>query len=331
MRKWCLSLFAALILTGCGGKKTDANHIRVVLDWTPNTNHTGLYAAVDKGWFTEEGLTVEIMQPPEDGALVLIGSGSAEFGFDFQETMGPAIAKPTTVGTASALSDALPIMAVAAIISHNTSGIMSLTASGISKPRDLSGKRFESWETPLITALIREIVENDGGDFSTVKMIPNYATDALSALQTNIDAIWVYYAWEGLAAEVNGIDVNYIDLGSLDPRFDFYTPVLVVNTNWLEANGETARKFMRAIGRGYVFAIENPAEAGEILLKHAPELDRKLVMRSQEYLAPCYQGDASRWGEIDPVRWGGFYRWMFAQGLLEKDIGENGFTNEYLP
>jgi ABC-type nitrate/sulfonate/bicarbonate transport system substrate-binding protein len=77
--------------------------------------------------------------------------------------------------------------------------------------------------------------------------------------------------------------------------------------------------------------MDNPAEAGEILLKHAPELDRELVMRSQEFLQSRYQGDAPRWGEIDPARWGNFYRWMFTQGLLEKDIGEGGFTNEYLP
>ena len=311
-----------LAFIGCGGGKTGANHIRVVLDWTPNTNHTGLYAALEKGWFAEEGLTVEIFQPPEDGALVLVGSGSVEFGFDFQETMGPAIAKDR---------DALPVIAVAAIISHNTSGIMSLAQSGISRPRDLMGKRFASWETPLVTAIIEHIVANDGGDFSAVKMIPNFATDALSALQTDIDAIWVYYAWDGIAAEVNGINVNYIDLGSLDSRFDFYTPVLTANTRWLEANGETARKFMRALDRGYRFAMENPVEAGEILLKHAPELGRELVMHSQEFLASRYQGDAPRWGEIEAERWSGFYRWMFENGLLEEDIGEGGFINEFLP
>jgi ABC-type nitrate/sulfonate/bicarbonate transport system substrate-binding protein len=220
---------------------------------------------------------------------------------------------------------------VAAIISHNTSGIMSLAASGINSPRDLAGKRFESWETPLITALVKEIVENDGGNFADVKMIPNYATDAISALQTNIDAIWVYYAWDGLAAEVKGLAVNFIDLGSIAPRFDFYTPVLAVNTTWLEKNTETAKKFMQALSRGYYFATEKPDEAAEILLKHAPELDRKLVMRSQEYLKARYQGDAKRWGEIDPERWGNFYSWMFERGLLEKDIGSGGFTNEYLP
>ena len=314
-------LFSFIFLTSCSGKK-DPNLIRVVLDWTPNTNHSGLYAAMDKGWFAEEGLTVEIIQPPEDGALVLLGSGSAEFGIDFQETMGPAIAKER---------DAMPVMAVAAIISRNTSGIMSLESSGISRPRDLMGKRFASWETPLVTAIVRELVENDGGDFGKVTMIPNFATDAFSALKTDIDAIWVYYAWDGIAAEVNGIGVNYIDLGSRDSRFDFYTPVIAVNTGWLAGNQERARKFLGAAARGYRFAAGNPAEAGEILLKYAPELDRKLVMRSQEYLAPRYQGDAPRWGQIDPERWGGFYRWMFEKGLLEKDIGAGGFTNDYLP
>jgi ABC-type nitrate/sulfonate/bicarbonate transport system substrate-binding protein len=88
---------------------------------------------------------------------------------------------------------------------------------------------------------------------------------------------------------------------------------------------------MAAVSRGYNFAMENPAEAAEILLRHAPELDRTLVMRSQEYLAPRYQGSANRWGEIDSLRWGGFYRWMYEQGLLEVNIGSGGFTNEYLP
>ncbi|MDR1574648.1 MAG: ABC transporter substrate-binding protein, partial [Treponema sp.] len=278
--------------------------------------------ALEKGWFAGEGLAVEIMQPPEDGALVLLASGNAEFAVDFQESMGPAIAKER---------DALPVQAVAAIISHNTSGIMSLAADGIKRPRDLAGKRFASWDTPLVTAVIKDIVHNDGGDFNAVTMIPNFATDAFSALETDVDAIWIYYAWDGIAAEIRGIAVNYLDLGTITERLDFYTPVLAANTAWAAANAETAKRFMRAVSRGYRFAMDNPAEAAEILLKHAPELDRELVMRSQEYLKTRYQGDAKRWGEIDPERWGGFYRWMFEQGLLEKDIGAAGFTNEYLP
>jgi len=304
------------------GEKSGVNNIRVLLDWTPNTNHTGIFIALKKGWFAEEGLKVTITQPPEDEALVLLGSGKAEFAVTFQESMGPAIAKDR---------DALPVTAVAAIISHNTSGIMSLKTSGIQRPSALAGKRFASWETPLVTAVVRRIVEKDGGDFNSVKMIPNFATDAFSALATDVDAIWIYYAWDGVAAEVNGVDINYLDLGAIDSTLDFYTPVIAANAAWAAANSATAKKFLSAVSKGYNYAIQNPKEAAEILLKHAPELDRALVTRSQEYLATRYQGDAKRWGEIDPQRWGGFYRWMFEEGLLEKNIGTGGFTNDYLP
>ena len=317
-----LFVAAAFAFAGCDGKKTDAGTITVLLDWTPNTNHTGLYVAQEKGWFTEEGLKVEITQPPEDEALVLVGSGKAQFAVSFQESLGPAIAKDR---------DALPVQAVAAIINHNTSGIMSLAESNIKRPRDLAGKRFASWETPLVTAVIRDIVENDGGDFNAVKMIPNFATDVFSALQTDVDAVWIYYAWDGIAAEIKGIETNYLDLGTINPSLDFYTPVLVVNKDWAAANKAKVKKFLSAVSRGYNFAMENPADAAAILLKYAPELDKELIVRSQEYLASRYKGDAKRWGEIDGARWSGFYRWMFDRGLLEKDIGDAGFTNEYLP
>jgi ABC-type nitrate/sulfonate/bicarbonate transport system substrate-binding protein len=321
VKKIALAALMALTLAGCKKKESPLETIRIVLDWTPNTNHTGIYAAQEKGWFTEEGLNVEILMPPEDGALLLLGSGKAEFGVDFQESLGPAIARE---------NDALPVKAVAAVISHNTSGVMSLKRTGISRPRDLAGRRFASWETPLVTAIIRDIVENDGGDFAAVQMIPNMATDAFSALETDVDAIWIYYAWDGIAAEVKGVAIDYLDLGSVNPALDFYTPVIVTNNAWAAANPETAKRFMKALGRGYTYAMENPDEAAEILLNYAPELDRELVLKSQRFLASRYRGDAPRWGEIDGKRWGDFYRWMFERGLLEKDIGRGGFTNEYL-
>jgi len=318
--KITMLLAIALVLANCA---KDDGVIRVLLDWTPNTNHTGLFAALDMGWFEQEGLRVTITQPPEDEALVLVASGKAEFAISFQESMGPAIAKERA---------ALPVTAVAAIICHNTSGIMSLKTSGIERPADLASRRFASWETPLVTEVIRHITVNDGGNFSDVIMVPNSATDALSALNTDVDAIWIYYAWDGIAAEINGVQINYMDLGTIDGTLDFYTPIIAVNTTWAAANRETAAKFMRAASRGYNYAIDNPAAAAEILLRHAPELDRELVMRSQEYLKSRYKGsENTRWGEIDPQRWGNFYRWMYEHGLLETNIGSGGFTNEFLP
>ncbi|MDR1306338.1 MAG: ABC transporter substrate-binding protein [Treponema sp.] len=322
-----LAALSALLFCGCGkgvnnnGGENGPERIRFVLDWSPNTNHTGLYAAQDRGWFAEENLAVEILSPPEDGALLLLGSGRAEFAVDVQEGLGPAIGR----------EDPLPVQAVAAVISHNSSGLMSLTSAGIKRPRDLAGKRFASWGTPLVTAVIRDIVEGDGGDFAAVKMIPNNAVDAFSALETDVDSIWIYYAWDGIAAEIRGTETDFLDLGTINPELDFYTPVIVVNTDWADAHPETAKRFLKALSRGYEFAMANPGEAADILLKYAPELDAALVRRSQDYLASRYRGDAPRWGEIDERRWSAFYQWMYQRRLLDKDIGSGGFTNGYLP
>ncbi|MCL2411588.1 MAG: ABC transporter substrate-binding protein [Treponema sp.] len=321
-RKVLVLGLAVAIMLGVGSCGRDDGVIRVLLDWTPNTNHTGLFVALEKGWFYDEGLSLVITQPPEDNALVLVAAQRAHFAFTFQEQMGPAIGR---------VHDSLPITAVAAIISHNTSGIMSLRESGIQRPADLSGKSFASWDIPVVTAIIRHIVESDGGDFSSVRMVPNFATDVFSALQTDVDAVWIYYAWDGIAGEIKGIEFDYIDLGTFDSLLDFYTPVLVANTNWAFANPETVKAFMRAVSKGYNFAIENPQEAAEILLRHAPELDRELILRSQEFLQTRYQGSAERWGEIDAQRWGRFFYWMYEQDLLEVNIGTGGFTNEFLP
>jgi ABC-type nitrate/sulfonate/bicarbonate transport system substrate-binding protein len=320
MKKVFIIAAIASVLAGCA--KEESAGIRMVLDWTPNTNHTGIYVAQEKGFFAGEGLAVQILMPPEDGALVLLASGKAEFAVDFQESLGPAIAKA---------DDPMPLEAVAAVISHNTSGLMSLKKAGIRRPRDLEGKRFATWETPLVDAVIKDIVGRDGGDVSKVKMIPNMATDAFSALKTDVDSIWIYYAWDGIAAEVNNIPIDYLDFGTLNPALDFYTPVIVTNTDWAAGHKEEAKKFITALSKGYEYAIAHPDEAAEILLKYAPELDRELVTQSQKYLAGRYKDGDKRWGEIDAGRWGAFYSWMYERGLLEKDIGAGGFTNAYLP
>ena len=84
-----------LAFSGCGkkaqGGSDEVKKITLVLDWTPNTNHTGIYVAMEKGYFAEEGIEVEVVQPPEGGAEVLVASGKAEFGISFQDTMAPAI------------------------------------------------------------------------------------------------------------------------------------------------------------------------------------------------------------------------------------------------
>ena len=317
----------AAVFAGCGGndKKNDESKTKVsfVLDWTPNTNHTGLYVAQAKGYFADAGLEVDIIQPPEDGAEMVVGTNKAQFGVSFQDSMLPAI-----VG-----DDAMPIEAVATLVQHNTSGIISLKGQGMDKPKGLEGKKYATWDLPIEKATLKQVVEDDGGDFSKVQLIPSTVTDEVSALQSKtVDAIWIFYGWAGVATEQAGLETDYFAFKDIDPVFDYYTPVIIGNTTWMKDNPDTAKAFLEALKKGYEYAIDKPEESAEILLKYAPELDKDLVVASQKYLSKEYKSDVDRWGYIDPARWNAFYDWINKNKLAEETIPENhGFTNDYLP
>ena len=325
-----LALLLVLGLAACGGKREgsknerkDLEKITFVLDWTPNTNHTGLYVAQKKGYFEEAGLEVEIQQPPEDGATVLVASGKADFGESFQDSMAAAL-----VG-----DDALPITAVAAVIQHNTSGIISRANEGMHRPKGMEGHSYATWNGAIELATLEQVVKADGGDFANVELIPSTVTDEVSALKTRtVDSIWIFYAWAGVKTELEGLETDYFEFADIDPVFDYYTPVIIANNDFLKENPDTAKAFMEALSKGYEFAIENPEEAADILCKAAPELDKELVLASQKYLAKEYQAEAEYWGYIDADRWNNFYKWVNDMELVEGEVPlDTAFSNEYLP
>ena len=318
-----LSLIIIFSLPAC--RKNEPDKITIVLDWTPNTNHTGIFVAQANGYFKDAGLNVEIVQPPEDGAVALVASGKAQFGVSFQDTLAPAFAG----------EDALPVTAVAAVIQHNTSGIISRKGEGMDTPKGLEGKKYATWDLDVEKETIRDVMKADGGNFDLVELIPSTVTDEVSALKSgSVDAIWIFYAWAGIACQTAGLETDYFEFADINPVFDYYTPVIIGNNAWLNENPETAKAFVEALSKGYTYAIENPKDAADILMEAAPELrsNSELVYASQEYLASEYIADASKWGEFDPERWSAFYNWLNEKNLLEDKIDPDfGYTNEYLP
>ncbi len=318
-----LSILIVFCLSSCG--KTENEKITIVLDWTPNTNHTGIFVAQTNGYFEEAGLNVEIVQPPEDGAVALVASGKAQFGVSFQDTIAPAF-----VG-----DNAIPVTAVAAVIQHNTSGIISRKGEGMHTPKGLEGKKYATWDLSVEKETIRDVMKADGGNFDLVELIPSTVTDEVSALKSrSVDAIWIFYAWAGIACQTAGLETDYFEFADINPVFDYYTPIIIGNNTWLEENPETAKAFIEALSKGYTYAVENPKAAADILMDAAPELksNSELVYASQEYLSSEYIADASKWGEFDPERWAAFYNWLNEKNLLEDKIDPSfGFTNDYLP
>ena len=170
-----IALIGALVLgiTGCqsGGdtsassasdENSNLKEVTLVLDYVPNTNHTGIYVAQEKGYFEDEGLKVNIIEPGDNNtSAALVAAGKGNFGVSYQED----------VTYARAAEEPMPIKAIATIIQHNTSGFASLKDSGIESPADFEGKTYAGWQSPSEEAVIQAVMKAAGADPSTLTIV----------------------------------------------------------------------------------------------------------------------------------------------------------------
>ncbi|MEK5172648.1 ABC transporter substrate-binding protein [Heyndrickxia sp. FSL W8-0496] len=329
MKKWLMIIVSSLLLltTACSNNNDSANskkkglkHVTVVLDWTPNTNHTGLYVAKEKGYFKDEGLDVDIIQPGEAGADQLVAAGKAQFGISAQESI------------TEARIQGVPIVSIAAIIQHNTSGFASPKEKNITSPKDFENKTYGGWGAPVEKAVLDSLMKKEHADVEKTKIINMGETDFFTAVKRDIDFAWIYYGWTGVEAELRGEKINMVYLTDYSNKLDYYTPVLTTNEKMIEKDPETIKHFLAATSKGYTYAIDHPDDAADLLIKAVPDLDSKLVKASQKWLSPKYQDDAARWGEQKQEIWENYASWMYDNHLLDKKLdSKKAFTNQYLP
>ncbi|WP_046225896.1 ABC transporter substrate-binding protein [Paenibacillus dauci] len=331
-----LAVCLLLITAGCGGKGSSSpadnsqgaegasssalKDVQVVLDWTPNTNHTGLYVAQQMGYYKDAGLNVEIITPGQGGADTMVASGKVPFGISYQESVTQARVQ------------GVPLVSLAAVIQHNSSGFASPVDRNIKTPKDMEGKSYGAWGSPVEEAVMKSIMTTDGGDVSKVKSVNIGDADFFTAVKKGIDFAWIFYGWTGVEAELRGEPLNMMYVKDYSPNLDYYTPVIVTNEKQIQQDPELVKAFMSATAKGYEYAIANPDKAADILIKAVPDLDPELVKASQKWLSPKYQDDAKQWGMQKPEIWSGYADWMYEQGLLDAKLdASKAFTNDYLP
>ena len=307
-------------IAGCI-KDDGLDEITLVLDWTPNTNHAGLFVAQNEGYYFDAGLKVNIIQPPEGGAEALVASGKAQFGISFQDSMAPALSA----------DEPLDIVAVAAVCQHNLSGIISRADKNIYTFADLEGKSYATWGSPIEQSIIKHCMEQDGADFQKLNMIDSTVTDVLAALETDmVDTVWVYEYWDVIKAETEGFDFSYMDFISADDMLDYYTPVIITSGKYASENADVVKRFLTAVKRGYEKSAADIDAATEALLGADETLDKELVTRSLSLLQNYFLDDNGNWGYIDSKRWNGFYNWLYENKLIAKSLENVGFNTEYL-
>jgi len=287
--------------------------LRIVLDWFPNTNHTGILLAQKLGWFREAGLEVEIFGEVH-GEMELHGA-------DF--VCGPEIAM------LDCLERGIGVTAVAVMTQKCDSGIVSLKEAGITGPKELEGKRLTHWSPEWFHKAIRRVMAKNGGDYDKVKLVNLDVGDIVATLGAVADATWVYENWENQVLLEAGKEINYFNLGDVDPIFDFCAPAIAASQKTLREKPDAVRRFLACLDRGYRYAAREPEEAVLQVREWMPaDAGDALLVRSQQHLASILLDEQGRWGRIAPERWDRMADFLVECGLLS-GRRDDEYTNAY--
>ena len=305
--------------------------VRLALDWTPNTNHTGFFVADENGWYAEAGVALQILPFATTTPEALIAAGQAECGISFQDAL-------TFAAAAGA-----PIVSVMAILQHTAQEIAVLASSDIERPRQLDGRTYAGFGYPNEEPTLEAVIKADGGlgAFTTVTL----DTAAYEALYSKrADFVITFTAWEGIEARLRDIELRtfaFTDYGFPD----FYQVVLACDRRWLESEPELARAFVGATVRGFEVAAADPDGAAATLIAANPGVfdgNPELPAESQRFLAEggFLRDDRGEIGVQELGRWQGYSGFLYEQGLLAGPDGHplatppdyrTLFTNDYLP
>ena len=236
--------------TTTGSNNRPLTTMTLALDWTPNTNHTGIYVALSKGWYADEGINLKLLPYSANVSPdVLVSSGKADVGIS------------STEGIVADAATGQPVVSIAAIIQHNTSALVTLASSGLNRPRDLDGKIYGGFGAPYESAVVGEIIQHDGGTgkFKNVTL----GVDAMQALESHqVDFVWVFEGWEVIQAQRQGVKLNVFPITNYGVP-DYYTPNIITSPNEITQKSDLLRRFMAATTRGYDYARANPDAAAQ--------------------------------------------------------------------
>lgn len=305
-------ILSAFLLISCAKKD---EKIKLFLDWTPNTNHTGIFVAKELGYYNDLGIDIDILLPGKTTAEAIVGSNQAHFGISFESHLIEARDK------------GVPIVSIAALLQHSTSGYASAMHKNIKTPKDFVGKTYGAYGSQLEKKKLELIMKKAGVENPQINFVMLGNSDFFMASKKEIDFINIFYGWTGIESEIRNYPINYIDTVDYAPELDTYEPIIITSEKLIKTSPELIASFLKATKKGYQFAIDNPDLASEILLKLNPELSSELVKKSQIWLNPRYIDDADFWGDQQIERWQKYIDFMCQNRIIENNISARDAIN----
>ncbi|MBC8083522.1 MAG: ABC transporter substrate-binding protein [Hymenobacter sp.] len=278
--------------------------LRLALDWTPTTNHTGFFVARQLGFYAAENLEVDILTPDADDYSVTpakkLEAGVVDFAVAPLESAISLATKPNKVAA----------KAIATLLQTDLSAIVTLRQSGLRSPRHLDGKTYASYKARYEDDIVRRMIVNDGGQGTLRITYPAKLGIWDTLLANQADATWIFMNWEGFEAAGRQVELHYFKLADYAIPYS-YSPVVLALTDTIHHRREVCRAFVRATKRGFLHARANPEQSSEILAGSVPEKDRRVIniLESQLYTAAHY-GDETTWGKMALPAVATFIDWL---------------------
>ncbi|MDH3752860.1 MAG: ABC transporter substrate-binding protein [Acidimicrobiia bacterium] len=302
---------------GDAGAGDELETITFQLDWVPNTNHTGIYAADVNGYYAEEGIELEILPYSGGNGDTIVAEGLADFAVSFQNSI--TLARPAGV----------PIKAVASVVQHTVEAIgVKADRDDIASPKDLDGLTYAGFGGPFEVPVMTAVIQADGGtgEFETVVL----DTAAYEAVYNGAaDFVIPFLTWEGIEAELREEPMKYFEYADFGLP-DQYSVVIVASEEWLAENEDLATRFMSATKRGYEWGAANPDEASQLLIDANPGVfnEPELVERSQALMSDEFFLDENgEWGTIDVDRFAAYSSFLYNAGIIS-DADGNSLAEE---
>ena len=313
-RIFAMILVVCLSLMGVSCFAEEAKELDVVLDWYPNALHAFMYVAIEKGYYAEEGLKVNIRFPSNaNDAISLVAAGRADIGLYYQQDVIQARANQN-----------VPVKSIGAVVQGPLNIVLSLSEKNITGPSDLVGKTIGYAGTELSEALIRSIMENAGADYSDVTMI-DVGFDLMSSMTTgNVDAtIGCLVNHEVPQMEEEGFEVNWFALDDYGVP-TYYEGIFLANDAMIDSDPETLSAFLRASAKGFADMQADPEEALQILLANQSAenfpLSETVERKSMSVLLPMMETEAAAFLSQSDTCWQENIDWMRAQGLIDGEV-----------
>jgi ABC-type nitrate/sulfonate/bicarbonate transport system substrate-binding protein len=297
--------------------------LKLALDWTPNVNHIGFLIAKELGFYNQQGIDLEILNPKDDNYSMTPGKKLELDIADF------AIAPFETVISLNNKANQVQAMAIYAILQKDLSCIATLKSSNITSPKLLDGKTYASYMARYEDHIVKEIIKNDGGEGDLDIIYPEKLGIWNTLLSGKADSTWIFDNWEGIEANSKNIELNKFTLAEFNIPYG-YSPIVLAKKENITKHKVLYSKFIKASQKGFLFTKNNLTESVEILKRYVTEYDLKNIdlEKSISFSIPHF-GDKSNCGVIKQERVSSFLKWIVDSGLEDKVIvNQSLFTNE---